>query len=427
MNTSNALPWREALDELRSRVHLQAKFPARVAVDWNGPEPIALLEDLPRPHLVWGARHQTGLSTFAGELPELASTKQKPPPPHSIFRAFGGTSFQPGDASGPSTSSRWFVPRFEFEARQLTVNLSSEADIALALDDLDTLAEAKEHAIATLSGPESFTHWPERNEWHGMVLQALDLIDAKALDKLVLARRTDVRFTNPVPALSYFRSVTDKAEASFRFYLSFETGEAFFGVSPERLYQRHGKTLHVDVLAGTRPRHADPAADQRLATELANSDKDQREHEIVRKAILQGLHRLASHVEPGGPAQVLTLPGKHHLYAEVSAHLKASVDDAQLLASLHPTPAVGGYPTDNALDEIRRLEPFPRGWYAGPVGWIGPESAEFCVAIRSAFARGNQLFFYAGAGIVPGSDPGREWDEVDNKIADLLKALPPSP
>ena len=97
-----------------------------------------------------------------------------------------------------------------------------------------------------------------------------------------------------------------------------------------------------------------------------------------------------------------------------------------LLDRLHPTPAVGGYPTENALPEIARIEPFSRGWYAAPVGWIGAESTQFAVAIRSGLVQGKTMSLFSGAGIVRGSDPHEEWQEVENKIQDFLSVLGPS-
>ncbi len=83
-------------------------------------------------------------------------------------------------------------------------------------------------------------------------------------------------------------------------------------------------------------------------------------------------------------------------------------------------------PTENALDEIRRLEPFQRGWYAAPVGWIGVDEAEFAVAIRSGLIHEDRLTLYSGAGIVPGSTADSEWDEIEHKISDFLQLLTPA-
>ena len=99
------------------------------------------------------------------------------------------------------------------------------------------------------------------------------------------------------------------------------------------------------------------------------------------------------------------------------------VTDGKIIDRLHPTPAVGGSPRREAIDRIGELETFDRGWYAGPVGWVSKSAAEFCVAIRSAQIVRNRLNVYAGAGIVPGSEAEKEWEEIENKIASFLKAI----
>jgi len=90
---------------------------------------------------------------------------------------------------------------------------------------------------------------------------------------------------------------------------------------------------------------------------------------------------------------------------------------------LHPTPAVGGEPTDLALHAIRTLEDFDRGWYAGPIGWIGRDSAEFAVALRCGVLHNATLSLFSGAGLVTGSEPGSEWLEIEQKITDFTRIL----
>ena len=169
-------------------------------------------------------------------------------------------------------------------------------------------------------------------------------------------------------------------------------------------------------MRGTRPRGTTSGEDQRLAYELLTSDKDQLEHDIVRKSIRQKLHKFVERLDVDSHASVLRLANKQHLCSQVKGVLKRDVGEVDLLQRLHPTPAVGGYPTENALPEIARLEPFDRGWYAAPIGWIGLDDAEFVVGIRSGLVDGKTLSLYSGAGIVKGSDPEQEWLEVDNKI-----------
>ena len=120
---------------------------------------------------------------------------------------------------------------------------------------------------------------------------------------------------------------------------------------------------------------------------------------------------------------VLRLRNCHHLRTGIAGLLNEDEVDATLLAALHPTPAVGGTPRDAALEWIAAREPFDRGIFAGPVGWVGYDAAEFCVGIRSGLVSGDEIAVYSGAGIVKGSDPMEEWDELEHKMAPFRHAL----
>ena len=122
-------------------------------------------------------------------------------------------------------------------------------------------------------------------------------------------------------------------------------------------------------------------------------------------------------------ATEMRLAQGRHLVSRVSGRLREGVTDFHLLEQLPPTPAVGGVPTEIALEAIHSLEDFDRGWYAGPVGWIGRDSAEFAVALRCGVVRGSQLSLFSGAGLVQGSDPGSEWIEIEQKITDFTKII----
>jgi menaquinone-specific isochorismate synthase len=152
-------------------------------------------------------------------------------------------------------------------------------------------------------------------------------------------------------------------------------------------------------------------------------DKIQRENKLVLEDILEQLDRVstASGMEPA-PA-VLRLRTVQHLKHRIEALLKPGVTDMDLLNCLHPTPAVGGAPRQSALEFIRRQETFVRGWYAGALGYVSAHRSEFAVAIRSALIDERGLHLFAGAGIVRGSDPVEEWQELENKIRLPLSLL----
>jgi len=116
-----------------------------------------------------------------------------------------------------------------------------------------------------------------------------------------------------------------------------------------------------------------------------------------------------------------------HLVSRARGTLREGVTDWDVLEALHPTPAVGGHPKEEALAEIRTSEPFDRGWYAGPVGWISADAAEFAVGIRSGLVSGRTLRLFSGAGIVAGSVPEEEWAEIEQKIGDFTRIFGAEP
>ena len=208
----------------------------------------------------------------------------------------------------------------------------------------------------------------------------------------------------------------------FHFAFAFSGESCLLASSPERLYRRHERELESEALAGTIIRTDDEAEDARLAAQLLADNKNRLENRLVHADILTRLEGLAERASLS-PARILKLRRLQHLRRDIQARLKPGVYDDQLLATLHPTPAVGGTPRRKALAYIRDNEPFCRGWYAGACGLISEDVAEFAVAIRSVLLTPDTLRLYAGAGIVAGSEPKAEWQELDDKLANLLSLL----
>ncbi len=181
-----------------------------------------------------------------------------------------------------------------------------------------------------------------------------------------------------------------------------------------------GRKIETEAIAGTRPRGLTEAQDRRLAETLLHSSKDIREHDYVVQSIREVLAGVCQSYAVDSRASVLKLTRVQHLCKRLWGRLQPHISDAQLLSRLHPTPAVGGYPTLNSETEIEKLEPFQRGWYAAPVGWVSRNEAEFAVAIRTGLIEDHRLHLYAGGGIVEGSTAEAEWEEIENKISNFL-------
>ncbi|MDA1196324.1 MAG: chorismate-binding protein, partial [Planctomycetota bacterium] len=156
---------------------------------------------------------------------------------------------------------------------------------------------------------------------------------------------------------------------------------------------------------------------------LAAAPKDLAEHSLVRDHVLAALGPLAEDIQAPDQPSVRSLASLHHLHTSVEASLRAGVDDADLLAALHPTPAVCGTPTAEARSFLRATEPFDRGLYAGPIGCFGVETSEVAVALRCALVQPTAVQVYAGAGIVAGSEAHAEWEETAEKMRVIEAAL----
>ena len=207
------------------------------------------------------------------------------------------------------------------------------------------------------------------------------------------------------------------------YHACFEFGQtAFISSSPERLYFRNQNVLETEAIAGTRPRGQNQETDKHFKSELQHSDKELREHDYVAMGIEQCLRPLSESLTISN-REVLQLPRMQHLCRRFKALLKNGISDTHLLGALHPTAAVGTFPTRDAAKLLAVFEPIDRGWYAGPVGWVGRDAAEFAVAIRSGLVHGEKLMLYAGAGVLEGSTPMAEWNEIEIKLGNFIKAL----
>lgn len=437
------------ISELQSQVQACQSFPSLLSVDLGteNVNPLTWLRNQPTDiKIAWSNRDNDECLVAAGAAAEVTAGSDE-----SIqeiiercrnlvdgsqgLKLFGGFRFRQAPQSknhptnnewSPFSSARFWLPRLTYDGQEITCVVLSEADKVEALRAIDGMNEAP-----FASELQSIPKWSERHDspdregWTRNISKAIELFRREFLEKIVLARKATFQFDAPVNAVDLTARLVDATYGCYQYCFQLHDELAFVGATPERLFRRENKTLLTEAVAGTRPRSADKFEDERLAAELLASEKDQLEHQIVRKSIRQQLHRC---LEPdslsvSSKPRLMPLARTQHLCSVVQAKLRDSISDGQIIERLHPTPAVGGYPTDNALSEIERLEPFDRGWYAAPVGWISADSAEFAVAIRSGLLQGRELSLYTGAGVVPGSVADEEWNEVEHKLIDFVKII----
>ena len=246
-------------------------------------------------------------------------------------------------------------------------------------------------------------------DYRARVARGLEHIGRGDVEKVVLAHAFE-RGIDREP-LDVLRALSQGARGT-ALYLELDDA-GFLGVSPERLYKRQGTRFWIDCLAGTAK--AGAAEDV-----LKGDDKERREHAFVVRAVREALAGLSRFVSVPEVPRIKRAGRVQHLWTPVRGELKAP---RSLLDVLHPTPAVAGTPRDRAMAIVRELEPFDRGLYAGAFGRVRGHDEDFNVVLRAMRFSKDRATVFAGAGIVRGSEPEREWREVQQKAAALLEEL----
>jgi menaquinone-specific isochorismate synthase len=344
-------------------------------------------------------------------------------------RLFGGFAFAVGAATddpwAPFGDGCFTLPRLLYERSPggSTLTLAAEGRELASSADRRRLIALLEAALLELAvdriplptTPELRLVEPSRPAWAEELEAIRRGIAEERFEKIVAARRTVVELGAPLDTVAVLRRLARGLVASTRFAF-LRPHATFLGATPERLVALKGRELRTEALAGSIGRgHAE---------ELLRSAKDRREHELVVDAIVRRLEPLCAELDVAPEATVRELREVLHLRTPIRGALDEPRHVLELVERLHPTPAVGGVPTDVALAWIAEREHDERGWYAAPVGWFDEAGdGEFMVALRSCVLNGRRAHLYAGAGIVRDSDPELEYTEMQLKNWALLRAL----
>ena len=327
------------------------------------------------------------------------------------LRAFAGFAFAPGasddDVWRGFAEAEAVLPRINYVLHQGRATLSTVGgELPLPTPRLRP---------ASLAPPNVQRRDHSDAEYIAAVRAIGDGIASGAFDKVVVARRVDLELSPAVDPPRVLQRLASIAPACTRFAFR-RSGRWFLGATPERLVEKRGREIRTEALAGSAPRGADAA--------LLASAKDRAEHRHVVDEIRARLEALGARVEVASEPELRALSHVVHLRTPIVAQLSADRHVLEVLAQLHPTPAVGGVPRAAALEWLAKNEPFARGWYASPVGWFDAAGdGELAVALRSAVLDGPRAHLFAGAGIVQGSTPEGELAETRLKLEALARAL----
>ncbi|ELY99080.1 isochorismate synthase [Natrialba chahannaoensis JCM 10990] len=315
--------------------------------------------------------------------------------------------------------------------------VSLDADTATQrLDDWhDRLADSSFPAMRSSGSPPGVTdteRTTSRAAWVEQVEDAIERIETTTLRKVVLAQSLSVGLDAEIDVPATLERLRRRYPNCYRFLIdhshagSHDASGTFFGAPPERLVSKRGEHVETEALAGSAPRGETPEADEEFADQLRDCEKVQHEHVLVAEAIRDQLTPVTSSLTTDDQ-QIRRLATIQHIRTPIEATLDDEVTHVlELVEALHPTPAVGGMPPDQAWETIHETEPFDRGWYAAPIGWFdGNGDGEFAVALRSGVATDERVTLFAGSGLVADSDPHDEWDEVQLKFRPILDELRP--
>jgi len=266
-------------------------------------------------------------------------------------------------------------------------------------------------------------HWSDGTrtpaEYSAIVADAVRRINAGELDKVVLARDVVATTDRQIDTRQLLTQLTTGYPECWTFSV-----DGLVGATPEMLVRREGDRVLSRVLAGTVRRTADHDVDGRLAAALLSSEKDLGEHVYAVRSVAQALGVHCTDLDVPAHPRILTLPNVRHLATDVRGVLADGAPVLALAASLHPTAAVCGTPTERARTLISEIEGLDRGRYAGPVGWIDAAGdGELGIALRCAEVSGSTVRAFAGCGIVAGSDPADELAESQVKLVAIREAV----
>jgi isochorismate synthase len=318
--------------------------------------------------------------------------------------------------------STWVRPADDRDA--IIVGLSSELS---ALPRTTSTRPGQAQVSAPSVGRNAWVSLESEDSWAARVGAACELISRGALSKIVLARA--IRMKAPRGStIDVARTLTQLAEqhvASTCFVIGNDDGSFFLGATPETLAAVRDGWLETHALAGTAPRGTTHREDEALAQALIASAKNREEHDVVAQALRERLAARCTALEARDhEPRLVKLTRVQHLETTLRGKLVNETHLLTLVDELHPTPAVGGFPTVQAMHYLAESEPLDRGWYSGALGFVDARGeGTLVVGIRSLMVRGDTAWAFAGGGIVAASNARDEWRETELKFAGITDAL----
>ncbi|AOV07025.1 isochorismate synthase [Sporosarcina ureilytica] len=351
---------------------------------------------------------------------------------------FGGFSFDPKNTRESEWSkfpNAYFVlPSFQLMTKNghtfILINLVTTnhhaaeefEKLRVERDQLIHKAQLNDFIPASKPTVESLDEI-EKERYKKAVQNVTSQIQNGEADKVVVARSVKLNFKEPVSGVTALHHIANEQQESYHFGL--QKGEQlFFGATPERLIEIENGQAYSACVAGSIKRGETAEEDRILGEELLSDRKNRDEHQYVVDMISTVFDEFCTNVSIPKEPKLMKIRDIQHLFTPVEASVDKEKSIFEFVQALHPTPALGGVPTNKSMDMIREEEQMDRGYYAAPIGWTDTEgNGEFAVAIRSALLEEEQAYLYAGGGIVANSEVEKEYEETWIKFRPVLRAL----
>ena len=364
---------------------------------------------------------------------------------NAVVHLFGGFSFfdeNDSDSWSSFDSSSFTLPEWMIikEGKCCILTFLTEYKAGATIDEVKNQIERKLSELEPVTKADEYTLSPVQDasfsletpgtdskeyfQWVENIKKAKQAISKEEFKKVVLARQLNIKLDRKIKDTHILNRLRVQYPDCYSFLIRQDGDSSFIGCTPERLASFNSKFVLTEGLAGSISRGKTASEDAVLEYNLLHSSKDLHEHGIVLDAIEENLGHYSDNVQHPEAPQIKKLSNVQHLYTPITAKIKNGVSRTEVLKTLHPTPAVGGFPKEKAVEFIKEHEDFNRGWYAAPIGWINAHgNGEFIVAIRSGLIKNDEVRFFAGCGIVEDSDPEKEWEETNLKFIPMLSAL----
>ncbi|WP_241649803.1 isochorismate synthase [Rosenbergiella collisarenosi] len=287
------------------------------------------------------------------------------------------------------------------------------------------IAELMPYQSATLAKVTEQRAYPDQSQFMSMVSDAVAAMKRGELDKVVLSRLLTLHTQENIDSTVLMSRIMAQNPDNYHFHVPLANHEVLTGASPELLLRKQKSLFSSRPLAGSAKRQAVSADDYKVGERLLASTKDRHEHQLVIDAMAQLLAPIVKQLDVPQSPELVTTSQLWHLATMIQGSVDNGQENAlQLAGLLHPTPALSGYPHQLACRLIQQLEPFSRNLFGGMVGWCDDEgNGEWVVTIRCAQLAQREVTLFAGAGIVPASDPLAEWQETGTKLSTMLHAF----